>query len=75
MDDAWHGELAEERPALYHYLESVKATGSLWLHCADTASHYPKVLKGSGTQMTAGSRARCDSLPRRASMARTPVFV
>ena len=24
-DDAWHSELAEERPALYHYLESVKA--------------------------------------------------
>ena len=24
-DAAWHGELAEERPALYHYLESVKA--------------------------------------------------
>ena len=24
-DDAWHGKLAEERVALYHYLESVKA--------------------------------------------------
>ena len=24
-DDAWHGELAEERPVLYHYLESAKA--------------------------------------------------
>lgn len=25
MDDAWHSELAEERPALYHYLENVEA--------------------------------------------------
>ena len=28
-DAAWHGELAEERPTLYHYLKSVRrSTGS-----------------------------------------------
>ena len=31
----------------------LKATGSLWLHCDDTASRYLKGLKGLGTQMTA----------------------
>ena len=31
----------------------LKVTGSLWLLCNDTAGPYPKVLKGSGTQMTA----------------------
>ena len=32
---------------------ALKTTGSLWLHCDDTANHYLKVLKGLGTQMTA----------------------
>ena len=36
----------------------LKATGSLWLHCDDTASHYLKVLKGLGTQMTAVGAAQ-----------------
>ena len=37
----------------------LKATGSSWLHCNDTASHYPKALKGLGTQMTAvGAQGR-----------------
>ena len=36
----------------------LKSTGSLWLHCDDTASHYPKGLKGLGTQMTAVGTAQ-----------------
>ena len=70
MDDAWHGEIAEEHPGLYGLLtatenihgKSMKAyliymavrimemkrilrpTGSIYLHCDPTASHYLKLL-------------------------------
>ena len=73
VDLAWHGELAEDRPALYQTIDAagtahskgMKAyliymavrllelkrvlapTGSLYLHCDPTASHYLKALMDS----------------------------
>ena len=73
LDNAWHGELAEREPALYHAIsaaefshsKSMKAylimmsirmlemhrilrtTGTLYLHCDDTAAHYLKIVMDS----------------------------
>ena len=70
VDNAWHGEIAEQNPALYKSLEAaelahgkgmksylimmavrllemhrvLKDTGSIYLHCDPTASHYLKML-------------------------------
>ena len=70
MDNAWHGEIAEEHPGLYDLLTAtenihgksmkayliymavrimemrriLKPTGSIYLHCDPTASHYLKLL-------------------------------
>ena len=70
MDEAWHGEIAEQSSAVYaviyaageshgknmksylimmavRFLEMkrlLKTTGSLYLHCDPTASHYLKLL-------------------------------
>jgi site-specific DNA-methyltransferase (adenine-specific) len=66
MDEAWHGEIAEQEPALYSIIDAaghahgtrmksyltmmavrllemrriLKRTGSIYLHCDPTASHY-----------------------------------
>ena len=68
MHDEWHGEIAEQNPALYQLIDTagtahsvgmrayltfmgvrllelhrvLKSTGSLYLHCDDTAAHYLK---------------------------------
>ena len=82
MDDAWHGEIAEQHPAVYAIIDAtsiahgkgmksylimmavrlmemhrlLKQTGSLYLHCDPTASHYLKMLLdavlGSRTSVT-----------------------
>ena len=70
VDDAWHGEIAERKPALYAVIDTaslahgkgmksylimmavrllemkriLKDTGSIYLHCDPTASHYLKML-------------------------------
>ena len=70
VDDAWHGEIAEQNPAVYAVVGAageahgkgmksylimmavrllemrrlLKPTGSLYLHCDPTASHYLKLL-------------------------------
>ena len=70
MDLAWHGEIAEQNPAVYAVIDAagiahgkgmksylimmavrllemrrlLKTTGSLYLHCDPTASHYLKML-------------------------------
>ncbi|MCY3577057.1 MAG: DNA methyltransferase [bacterium] len=70
VDEAWHGEIAEQHPALYAIIGAarqahgtgmqsylimmgvrllemrrlLKPTGSLYLHCDPTASHYLKLL-------------------------------
>ena len=70
VDDAWHGEIAEQHPAVYAIIDAagvahgkgmksylimmavrlmemqrlLKPTGSLYLHCDPTASHYLKML-------------------------------
>ena len=69
LDEAWHGELAEQEPPLHAIIDAagiahgkgmksylimmgvrllemrriLKPTGSIWLHCDDTASHYLKM--------------------------------
>ena len=69
VDEAWHGEIAEQNPALYSIIDAarlghgkgmssylimmavrlmemrrlLKQTGSIYLHCDPTASHYLKV--------------------------------
>ncbi len=69
VDEAWHGEIAEQQPALYSILNAtgdahgagmksylimmavrllemrriLKPTGSVYLHCDPTASHYLKM--------------------------------
>ena len=73
VDDAWHGEIAEQNPAVYAVVGAageahgkgmksylimmavrllemrrlLKPTGSLYLHCDPTASHYLKLLMDS----------------------------
>ena len=73
LDNAWHGELAEEQPALYSAISAagethgksmkaylimmgirmlemhriLKSTGSIYLHCDPTASHYLKTMMDS----------------------------
>ena len=73
LDNAWHGELAEEQPALYSAISAagethgkgmksylimiavrmlemkrvLKDTGSIYLHCDPTASHYLKMVMDS----------------------------
>lgn len=73
LDNAWHGELAEEQPALYSAISAsgethgksmksylimiavrmiemkqvLKETGSIYLHCDPTASHYLKMVMDS----------------------------
>ena len=70
VDLAWHGEIAEQNPAVYSVIDAagvahgkgmksylimmavrllemhrlLKPTGSLYLHCDPTASHYLKML-------------------------------
>ena len=70
VDLAWHGEIAEQHPALYAIIDAARAahgkgmqsylimmgvrllemrrllkpTGSIYLHCDDTASHWLRVL-------------------------------
>ena len=70
VDDAWHGEIADQNPALYAIINAaglahgksmksylimmavrllemrrlLNSTGSLYLHCDPTASHYLKML-------------------------------
>ena len=70
MDDAWHGEIAEQNPAVYAVIGAageahgkgmksylimmavrlleirrlLKPTGSIYLHCDPTTSHYLKLL-------------------------------
>ena len=70
MDEAWHGEVAEQNPAVYSVIGTageahgralksylimmavrllemrriLKPTGSIYLHCDPTASHYLKLL-------------------------------
>ena len=70
VDVAWHGEIAEQNPAVYAVIDAagiahgkgmksylimmavrllemhrlLKPTGSLYLHCDPTASHYLKML-------------------------------
>jgi len=70
VDEAWHGLIAEQEPALYRIIDAaglahgkgmksylimmaarmlelrrlLKPTGSLYLHCDPTASHYLKLL-------------------------------
>ncbi len=70
VDEAWHGEVAEQDPALYRILDAaghahgrgmksylimmavrllemrrlLKPSGSIYLHCDPTASHYLKTL-------------------------------
>ena len=70
VDEAWHGEVAEQQPALYSILNAtgeahgagmksylimmavrllemrriLKPTGSVYLHCDPTASHYLKMM-------------------------------
>ena len=70
VDDAWHGEIAEQNPAVYAVIGAageahgnsmksylimmavrllemrrvLKETGSIYLHCDPTASHYLKTL-------------------------------
>ena len=73
VDLAWHGEIAEQEPALYSIIGAarqahgagmqsylimmaarllemrrlLKPTGSIWLHCDDTASHWLRVIMDS----------------------------
>ena len=73
LDKAWHGELAERAPALYHAIRAagfshsksmkaylimmgirmlemhriLKRTGTIYLHCDDTAAHYLKMMMDS----------------------------
>ena len=73
LGKAWHGELAEEQPALYSVISAagethgksmkaylimmgirmlemhriLKPTGSIYLHCDPTASHYLKTMMDS----------------------------
>ncbi len=73
VDEAWHGEIADQSPALYGIIDAaglahgkamksylimmavrllemrrlLKPTGSLYLHCDPTASHYLKMLMDS----------------------------
>lgn len=73
LGNAWHGELAEEQPALYSAISAagethgksmkaylimmgirmlemhriLKPTGSIYLHCDSTASHYLKTMMDS----------------------------
>lgn len=73
VDEAWHGEIADQDPTLYAIIDAaglshgkgmksylimmavrllemrriLKATGSLYLHCDPTASHYLKSLLDS----------------------------
>ena len=73
VDDAWHGEIAEQNPAVYAVVGAageahgkgmksylimmavrllemrriLKPTGSIYLHCDPTASHYLKLLMDS----------------------------
>ena len=73
VDLAWHGEIAEQQPALYAIIDAarlahgagmqsylimmavrllemrrlLKPTGSIYLHCDPTASHYLKLLMDS----------------------------
>ena len=73
LDNAWHGELAERVPSLYHTISAagfshstsmkayltmmsirmlemhriLKPTGTLYLHCDDTAAHYLKMMMDS----------------------------
>lgn len=73
LDNAWHGELAEREPALYHAISAaefthgkpmkaylimmgvrmlemhriLKPTGTIYVHCDDTAVHYLKVMMDS----------------------------
>ena len=70
VDEAWHGEIAEQSPAVYSIIDAagmahgasmksylimmavrllemkrlLKNTGSIYLHCDPTASHYLKML-------------------------------
>ena len=70
VDEAWHGEIAEQNPAVYSIIDAaglahgssmksylimmavrllemrriLKPTGSIYLHCDPTASHYLKLL-------------------------------
>ena len=70
VDEAWHGEIAEQNPAVYSIIDAaglahgssmksylimmavrllemrriLKPTGSIYLHCDSTASHYLKLL-------------------------------
>ena len=70
VDEAWHGEIAERKPALYAIIDAaglahgkgmksylimmavrllemrrlLRPTGSIYLHCDPTASHYLKML-------------------------------
>ena len=70
VDVAWHGEIAEQNPAVYSIIDAaglahgsnmksylimmavrllemrriLKPTGSIYLHCDPTASHYLKLL-------------------------------
>ena len=73
VDEAWHGEVAEQNPSVYSVIGTageshgkgmksylimmavrllemhrlLKSTGSLYLHCDPTASHYLKLLMDS----------------------------
>ena len=73
VDDAWHGEIAEQNPAVYAVIGAageahgkgmksyiimmavrllelrriLRDTGSIYLHCDPTASHYLKLLMDS----------------------------
>ena len=70
IDEAWHGEIADQEPSVYAIIDTaglshgksmksylimmavrlmemrrlLKSTGSLYLHCDPTASHYLKML-------------------------------
>ena len=73
IDSAWHGQLAEQEPALYYAISAggethgnsmkaylvmmgirmleirriLKPSGSIYLHCDPTASHYLKIMMDS----------------------------
>ena len=73
LENAWHGELADRHPALYHAISAaefshgksmkaylimmsirmlemhriLKPTGTIYLHCDDTAAHYLKMMMDS----------------------------
>ena len=58
IDEAWLGIIAEQYPAVYGICQAselshskgmklhrvMKDTGSIWLHCDPTASHYLKLV-------------------------------